>query len=225
MGRCISSGDLLVVECTGFAQGASDEQQKLNFAQAVESAIQQLNSAEWLCAVNITALRPPNGIITPMDFPFEYVVDGAIEEARQFARRKRRKYVEITYLLYGLLVKNGEIIKLLFGKAGLDAITISQKIEEYVLEQNASTEPIPTRHFSECKRLAEDFAWQLGSRYVREQDMLWAIFVVGRDSEVFQDMVKKLRVNVAKLEELLAQQYPRPDTSYYGSSVFYGSRD
>lgn len=206
-----ASGNLLIVECTGFAQGANDNKGKLCFAEAVGSAMKQLNAANNICAVDIHPLRPHYGCVTPMDYLFDPVVDGVIEIAKAFARHKRREAVETTYLFYGFIIKKGKVIKWLLDKVDLDADTVCSVIEELVEDRHASTEPVLTRNFSECKRLAGDFAWQDKSAYVREQDLLWALLTTGRDSNTFQAILKKLKVDIAQFGNLLSQKYPRPN--------------
>lgn len=203
----VKSKHLFVMECTVLAE---DQNEKLSFDQGVESAVKQLRDAKWVCAVDIAALRPPNGSITPMDSPLEPEVARAYNHAKQFAKSKRREAIETTHLFYGLLAANGEVIRWVFREAGFDVEEKSRKIKDSIRMHNASKEPIPTWNYLQCQRLAEEYAWQSGAHSVREQDLLWALLDKSKESPKLKEICHQIGVDLERLASLLNQRYPCP---------------
>lgn len=209
--REVKQGNLLVLECTGFARSANRQRCKLGFGRAVKSAIKQLTSTSWVCAVDVGALRPPHGLITPMECPLEPEVGRAYDEAKRFAELKKRETIETTHLFYGCLAAKGEVVLWLFTKAGINCENVRQHIENLVKTHAFIGEPCPTRNYLDCCRLAEDIAWQTGSPTIREEDLLWAILTRGPDSAKFGAICQKICIDMALLVSLLAQRHPCPE--------------
>ena len=213
------SGNLIVLECLGIVASMNPNNKKLDFSTASESAANRLSSAAWAYAVDIVSLRPPYGSIVPLDNPLEPEVDGAIEVAMLFAEQKKRLCVETTHLFYGLIVKNGRVIKWLLDEAGIDISELRRNIEDAVIPYESSKSPIFTQNFLDCRHLAEEFARQVGSPSVQEQHLLWALLDKAWVKGSFQDTCRILRIDIEKLRQLLNKRHPRPEVSCSVSSL------
>jgi hypothetical protein len=208
--REVAARNILIVESTGVAAGSSEEAGKLAFKDAVDAAARHLADASWGCAVDVGALRPPHGSITPMDCPFYPEVAKAYDEARLLARRKGRECVEMSHLLYGILVAGGEVAVQMASHMGLSAVDTARHLADLVSPRAFGGEPTPTRNFHECQRMASDLAWQSGSPYVREQDLLWAVLTKAPESAAFTQACRRIGLNIEQLSKALEQQYVRP---------------
>jgi len=212
--REVRSGNLLVVECTGCAEGGGLGGRKLDFHEAVASAVKQLTDEkrwQWVCAVDIGAVRPPYGSITPLDRSLEPEVERAYDEAELFAKRKKSAVVETTFLFYGCLAANGEIVRWLLREAGMDAGHIRDRIDKLTKMRAFSGEPSPTRNYLDCQWLAEDLYWRAGSPSVREQDLLWSLLSRGPASGKFSKTCRELELDLGFLATILGKRYPCPE--------------
>lgn len=217
--RQVASGSLSVAECTGCAVGVPGRTEKLTFEQASESALQGLGSSPWLCAVDIGAVRPPYGSVTPMDCPFDPVVERACHEAKQFAESKGSDRIESSHLLSGLLAVNGPIIRHVLRTLGHTPEALRKRIEALMPSRDSLGEARPTRTFIECLWRAERIAWQCGGTSVQEQDLLWSVLDATASSSVLPRVFELLEVDVRGLQRVLARDYPRPDFSFSFSSL------
>lgn len=171
----VESGDLLLVECTGFAEGPHRESVKLNFGDALESARRQVFESERIFAVDVTSLRPPYGSITPIGYPAEEGEAVSVFRASaDLARSKRKETLETIHLLYGLISARGPICRRLMDGLGLDAGAVCTAIADHVREGNYSSEPSPTRNYRECERFARHCA-QISGVPLGEEHLWWAI--------------------------------------------------
>ena len=214
--REVASGRLVLVEWTGLAEGVG---KRLCFPEAVARAEQQVADSPWLCMVDIKALRPPIGCVTPLDTPWEPEAARARDQARQFATARGRRAVETTYLLYGLVAAGGQVIRELCSKAGLELDDLRGRIESSVAATHVAGEPVPTRNCYECWRYAEDAAWSAGVRSVREQDVLWAVLIRGRASRKLRAKCQAIGIDLERLSQLLAVEHLPPDQIVLGSSM------
>jgi len=165
-----------------------------------------------LVGIDVVALRPPLGNVTPMEWPLAPEVDHAYRLARAFARRKGRAVLETTYLLYGVLSAGGEVTQWLFEAFGRDPGQICRELERRVPGRESEGEPVPTRHTQECMHLAAQFAWRRGIASVCEQDLLWAMLRRAEEpGSAFQTTCEKLRLEPRQLGAILAQRFPHPD--------------
>ncbi len=207
--REVASGNLILVECLGFAEGARVNPGKLRFNEAVAEAIRVLESTKWVCAVDIRALRPPYGNITPIESPFEPVVECAFHEAEQLAKAKGHN-VETTFLFYGLLSACGQVTKWLLSQVGLDIEKKTIELAGKIVQGNERGKLKYTDHALDCKRRAEDLAWQTSVPSVREQDLLWAMIMEAANSHAFPEYCREISVDLTQLSNILEKKYPRP---------------
>lgn len=168
----VSSASLYVVECTGVMAGEAAGR-KLPFEEAVSEALEELRAAGWCCAVDIAALRPPQGHITPMALSLSPEVVRAFREAQTLAKEKGREAVETGFLVYGLLRARGNVTRRICETLGVDPAEKADRIRGWLKALPPTTDPRPTWSHSECQRLARDFAWYSGVQAISERD-LWA---------------------------------------------------
>jgi hypothetical protein len=213
------SGNLIALECLGIIETMNPDNKKLDFLSAKDSAVKKLNTTKWAYAVDIVSLRPPYSSIVPLDNPIEPEVDGAIEIAKSFAELKKLHCVETTHLFFGLIMKNGKVIKWLLEEAGIDIFILRNKIETSIIPHQAPKAAVFTQNFIDCRHMAEEFARQVGSPSVQEQHLLWALLDKACVQGSFQDTCQKLKIDVEKLRQLLNKRYPRPKVTYSLSSL------
>jgi len=215
----VERGRLLLVECTALARrpGAAG---KRTFAEAVTSAAEQLATEPWLCAVDIGSLRPPYGSITPLDCPLDAPVRHAYHAAEEFARRKRRPYVETAFLLYGCLAAGGRVVTWLLNEAGLEATDLMSRIDHLTKSAAATSPPTTTRSCWHCRQEAQRYAAACASAMVQEQHLVWALLLRGPDSGKFRALCQGLGIDTAILSDVMARRYPPPDASLgWGDSI------
>jgi hypothetical protein len=210
--RQTQEGNLLLIECTAFVEGPDTGGGKLDFVQAMRSAETQLTKEPEVCAIDVGALRPPYGLVTPMNCPLAPVVKRAFLEAKQLARDKRRELVETIFLLYGCLTARGEILLWLFQEAGLDPDEIRTGIADLIGVKSFSGEPSATQRYRECQHWARQIASLAGAASIDEPHLLWALLNQGRESGRFCDICHRLGVDLDRLEKTLAGRYPAPPT-------------
>jgi hypothetical protein len=197
--RAMAQADILAVEITEATLREDRRRQPTDFDGAMRSAQESLNQAGWACAINVRAVRPPYGGITPMDCPYDTVVEKAFEEAKALARRKRRPVIETTHLFLGILQAEGELAKWLFQRCGRNLVATRSALF------NA-----PSRNFRDCQRLAAELAWQAGSGTMRETDLLWALLLKADDSLPFNNVCATLGLDLQRLARALEEKAPRP---------------
>ncbi len=209
----VASGRLLVIEATGCAAGASAGLGKLSFDEATESAVSQLRDATDLHSVDVAALRPPNGSITPIESPLEPEVRRAYIEAKEFARRKRREVIETTHLLYAVFKVNGSMTKRLLEAADSKVEDLIEDLDKHVRCLSSSGEPRQTRNLRICQEIACETARQRGADSVQEQDLLWALFRSDRQSSTFLRICGKLGLDLELLRATLRGICPELERS------------
>jgi|GEM_PF-1725481 len=207
--REVSRGNLLLVESTGLT---ADTGTRLSFAEARDAALSQVGDAERLCLVDIMALRPPFGVITPMEAPLDPEVGWAFDAARALSRSKQRELIETTHLFFGVLTVGGPVIRALFERLPVDRGMVCSRLSDQIQARSFQGEPVPTRNYHECRRLAETLAREAGVLTVREQDLLWALLLKGPDSSKFQAACRDAGLDISDLASLLEEHYPCPDT-------------
>jgi hypothetical protein len=205
--REMDAGHLFLLECTGFARGAGPRR---DFQAACAYAARQLAASASACAVDLGALRPPLGHITPMEFPYEPDVGRADEAARAFARAKRREAVEMVCLLYGVIAARGPILLAILAKRGRDPSTLHRQLDDLVLPGECSQLPVPTRNYQHAFWLAGQIAWQQGVPSVREQDLLWALLVKTDESSGLRRAFEHLNLDPECVRAELSGHRPAP---------------
>jgi hypothetical protein len=212
-------GNLLVLECTGVAEGVPWEKGRLSFQEAEKSAEEQLHSAAWACAVDVGALRPPRGTITPMDSALQPEVAKAYEAAKGFARSKRGRTIGTLHLLYGILSSEGELIRELLAELGLQAERVREELDRAIQQGTGTGAPVETRNVTQIRSIAEGEARRSGSSSVREAELLWAFLERCEDSKSFPEICDRIGFDVARLRRSLARKCPR-QVPLMESSVF-----
>lgn len=215
----VDTGTLLVAESTGVASVEMTRPDGLTFADAHSSAQDQINRASWLCAIDIMALRPEDGIITPIDCPREATVERAYQESERLARSKGRTVVETKFLFYGCLKANGKVIQSWSRQMGINTEDLCEGIDRLTSRESSSGELVLSTIYADCQRLAEDIAWWSRSAYVREQDLLLSLVNRGRTSRSLLKVCSKLKIDIFALEDHIRQScgyfvMPTSFTSY-----------
>jgi hypothetical protein len=203
----IEAENLLLVESTGVAHGAG---QRLQFQDGLTRAKRHVEEVEWICLVDVKALRPPLGLIFPMDSPQEPEVGCALDEARNFARSKQRELVETVHLFYGILQTGGAVVDRLVRDVGFDREDLCRRIAEMVKPRSFPGDPMLSKNCRECQLHAEDIAWHARAPTVREQDLLWAIMKRGGSSRALMKIINASGLDWNVLAEHLQTRYPYP---------------
>lgn len=182
------------------------------FRDAQDHAKKQIAGATAVIAVDITALRPPHGRMTPYETSFDSTVLAAVAEAEIIASEMGSPLLETLHLFYGLWASGGSLSPALAKAAGCscDEILLWSKA---VMRTHSRPSPRGrTRGFERCLADARENARSLGASLVREEDLWWAV-LGGASTSV--DRVFKDRPGVkASLLDTLSSLCPpsRPDS-------------
>lgn len=190
--------NLLVVECNGLADRVPGRSNKLQFEEAMEEAKQELNNHEHIFAVDVGAVRPPYGSITPIESPWELEVSLAYEKARQLAKQKQNSTVGMIHLLYGIISTEGEYIKWLFHEAHLDLGVICNSLQMDIQSENATKDPSHTQNYTLCQDLALKYAQHAGVPSVREQDLIWAFLQKSHQNRIIKRVFANINLDWEK---------------------------
>lgn len=215
----LASGNLIAVECTGFASNTGGREKKIGFCEAVDSGHEHLLAADWICTVDICAMRPPLGNILPMDSFSGSPLSEIHEAARALAVKKRRSLIETSFLLYGLLMNPGETAGLLAAER-IDAAAVCRKFESLIPEGDSTIEPVWTNGYRECVYLAGEFAIEGKSGMIRERDLWRAVIRAGRLNRNLIRLCPLLGIDMARIEIALEEHFPRREKC---DSVSFGS--
>lgn len=181
--KMINSEKLFITECTGFASGVGQGRSEVSFDEAAAAASKQMERAGYVCAVDISASRPPLGSYLPVAYRLAPDVSGVFDEAGRISIRLGNGIIETAYLIYGLMTVMGEVTTNLFEMAGLDPNKKLTELENELkrrsgvsgvtdMDDSRSAEPVPTGSFDLCRNLAERYALIDGVSTIRELD-LW----------------------------------------------------
>lgn len=212
----VEAGNLMLLECTGIANGARGDGEKLSFDDATRSAETQLSVSKSICAVDIAALRPPFGNVVPLRHPLlDPVVAKALVVAKEFAFSKMSKTIETVHLVYGLLAVEGRVTTEIFDATGVE--TARSYLSEHIPVGTSAFTARPTKNYRKCISLAEQFAELIPGSELKEEHLWWAIFET-RSSNVIRTF-EHLRLNVSNLQESLKKILPNWLTSLDESSM------
>jgi hypothetical protein len=184
-----------------------------DFRNARERARELTAKAVDVVAVDITALRPPHGHISPYETMFDSAVVGAIAEAEIVAGEMGSTILETLHLFYGLWMSRGAVSEQLAAasRVSRDEILLWSRA---AMKQRLKPGPRGrTRGFEGCLAAARENARSLGSTVVREEDLWWALLSGGSAS---LDRVFKERTGVRDaLLSALAEISPpsRPEST------------
>jgi hypothetical protein len=216
--RAVAAGNLLVIECTGAADGVPGRPGKWSFAQAVADAQTQLAKAPWVCAVDIVGALERNDTrandapvhsIPPMAAPWDPEVEHAYDAAIRFAGYKRRN-LESVCILFGLVSSGGQCVQRLLHRAGLNPAEAASRLDERVHPGRIEHEPLPGSNFTYCQHLAETYAEWRGAPCIQEQDLVWALIDMVPRSSNLQRALAHLGIDVAQATEIMGPAYSRP---------------
>jgi len=208
----VESGNLFVCECTGVLDKGPDCP-RLSFEEATAAAAKETEEAPSISAVDIGALRPPLGPITPMDCTLAPEVAKAYDKATVFACEKNREAIETGFLLYGLLAARGAVTVAVFQALMADPEEKQGCFRNGIRRRAHAAEAQPTWNYLECRRLAEAYAWYADSRMVREQDLWWALLDRGARSSSLQSALRLAGIAYPELRAALARVCPRPEVA------------
>jgi len=204
------SGRIVLVESTGVVLGGPYGS-KLAWDEAVREADRLVKESPWTCCIDVGALRPPEGSITPLGYPYEPEVLRIYDEAEAFARHKGRRSIEARFLLYGIVRVGGEIAQWLLQElTGPARANVQEIIDTDVSFHEYSGTPVPTITYTECQQLAERYAWQAGCASVREQDLLWAFIDKGKANAGIRRLCRAVGIDIDSLAGILSRKCPRP---------------
>ncbi|MCK4413511.1 MAG: hypothetical protein KAY32_08210 [Candidatus Eisenbacteria sp.] len=169
--RAVSQGDLLLIETTGVCAGG----RRLEFEQAISEARGHLTTGEMLVALDVAALRPPNGRVLPMETPLEPVVLRAHAEVAALGERLGNPMFETLHLLYGLIRAGGEVTCRVLAESGVSAPRVVEEVERILSQRRKDRPRGRTVGYDRCVSDAAETARSEGSTVVRECDLWWAI--------------------------------------------------
>lgn len=136
-------------------------------------AARWIESAHELLSVDIVALRPPHGSITPFELALDSEVAAAIALAERHAFEGGDAKIESAHLLRALLRADSALSRQLAGalegELGIDPHASAPG------DATNSLAPERTRGFGRCLVEARDLARTAGSTVVREVDLWWAV--------------------------------------------------
>ncbi len=164
-------GDLLLIETTAVCEGS----RRAEFDEAIRQGRENLTSCRRLVALDIAALRPPMGMVLPMETPYESSVLLALAEAAELARVMASSRFETLHLLFGLVRAGGEISTRLLDEAGVAAAGLEEEVRLIMTTRRRDGRRVPTVGYDQCINEATENARSQGSTIVRECDLWWAV--------------------------------------------------
>ena len=178
----LEKGHVLILECTGFSKR---DGKKMSWEESVRNGRDQLFQEDFLFAVDIGNLRQEPHEIYPIQWNLDPVVSQAYYESKCFARRHRKRVMELSSLLYGLLATYGETTELIFKSMQLDINETLKKIDQIVGTGKSLAEPRASKNYLLTQKLAEYYARDSGPSPVREHDVFWALIDICEKSKAF----------------------------------------
>ena len=215
--REVEAGNLLLLECTAFARHPGMPGPDLDFDAAMRAACEQLTGEPWVCAVDIGSLRHPYGSITPIDSSLDPLVRRVYQEAQEFARRKQRRFVETTFVLYGCLAVQGQVALWLCDEIGRSPAEFCEQLSQLIPPGTHGGRLSQTHNCRQCQTAAREAARGMGLASVQEHHLLFALLTQGRYSAKFSHVCERLDIDVDRLATILARRYLPPGTSDVGS--------
>ncbi|MBI4864020.1 MAG: FHA domain-containing protein [Candidatus Riflebacteria bacterium] len=180
------------------------EVSELPCAEAMAGSRKRLERETWACAVDVGALRPPRGTITPMAWSLEPDVMRAHALAMETAKWRGAKRVGLTFLLYGLMANGGPVTREIFEAAGVDLRERCATLLKTLPHGEADTVPVRTDAYDKC---ADRSRRSAGASSVAESDLLRALLEVAPYSESLERSWPKDERDRVATE--LESRYPR----------------
>ena len=199
----IESGDLLVLEATGVAEGST----ALSFEEARTTGREHLAKGP-VHALDVSACRPPIGLVRPVMLANSPFVQRAFWAGQRLAQERKSKLYETLHILHGLCVADGELTRWLLERAGGNTDDVRHVIEQSLpMEQNPGV-PIATKNYEICVSTARGNARSEGRSMVDEVDLLWA--VVENPSRNVRRILEAAGCDFDTLVNELDQRWKRP---------------
>jgi len=189
--KMMRSGELVLIECTGFTRGT----EHLEFEGAIEQACRTVYGSDFLFALDILAARKYGGKegISPFPFvgslPYSVDVNAILSRAENYALETRCKVLGIPHLFLALLeVKDGTMQRILRAQRK-DPDEVAEKIKKCIEGDVAIRDkPTPTCHYEEAIKVADIIARRRNSGLIQEPDLVEALLEV--HSEAFEKMLE-----------------------------------
>lgn len=167
----IDAGRLLVVESTGACAG----ERRLGFDAARREARDKLRRGGSVLALDVTALRPPLGPISPVRLSQSPVVARIYRESVRLQRERGLERLETSHLLYGLLKTGGDLTSRLFERCDRSIEKSLVAVERAIPRDSLEGVGEPTTNYRRCQDEAIRNSVQRRGSMVREADLLWAV--------------------------------------------------
>ncbi len=192
--RLIESGELLIIDCTGFARAESGHGR--DFQVSVSDASQLLRDFPLVFALDVQACRFDDvghnrQKITPIPFHgqpyFSEAALNILDEARRSARkfsieapgRPDRLLLASPHLLLAL-INSGQVTQKMFKRLGFDPEFVRDKVRETLgAPGRADQEIVETQTYRKVKELSKLQATSDGGIMVEECQLLLAMFSLG----------------------------------------------
>ena len=168
---------LIVVETTGVTDRF---QETLGFEEAVKKAEEQIQTKEFLFALDVSAIRQT---VVPLQFPMSPKAITIVRKAEELARSEKNKRLETKHLVHSLLL-NREGINRVLEQAKVD----TEKIKPALLSSTSVFEtidevlPSPTINYRRVIEDARLTASDTGLTYVDEQRLWYAVLLSQSES-------------------------------------------
>ncbi len=208
--REVEAKRLYVVECLGTVSAFSPQGRVLSYEEAKRRAVDQIRTANWISIVDVAALRPPYGNVTPIESPYEPEVARIYDEARGLAIRIGSPHVETSHLFCAFFYAGSELSRKLLTVLNVDAAALRRRIDQQQERQTGIPGTSPTQNYLECQQLAEKFARDEGSPSVREQDVIWSVLQKSHYSAKLQATSRSLGIDLEQLRIALSDEHPSP---------------
>ncbi|MDD5018463.1 MAG: FHA domain-containing protein [Eubacteriales bacterium] len=199
-------GNIIIVESTGITSLNGG----LAFNDALKAGESQIDRSKWLRAIDIWALHPPNGPVSPMDIMYTGEVEAILRKSEEFARKKKHESVELSHLLFGLVSESSIFKEVLSKEAGVTSPEVCAKIDDTQKAGLYEGQIAMTQNYIECIHMAEEFARLADSPYTREQDLWWAFLYKKHASAKTKKICTACGIDLDRAEKALSKVYTKP---------------
>jgi len=229
----LDSGELFVMDSTGFATSNPFWKQRVDFAENAKKGKELMKEARRLVAVNLAAVRPDyergRPGITPLPFrrepPYGESALHALWLSRQVWKEAPTTHIQSVHLLLGLLKMGDGITQKFFNRLAQhtsNALLTADKLGAYLmagLRQVADSltgEPMETEGYMAAKLAAKQEASRLGALMVEDLHLLFAL--LRQPGASLAKALQQRKTSQAACLAYLEQLYPLSKTA--ARSVF-----
>ena len=193
---------IYAVESTGIAI-TNAEKCKLSFEEAETLAFENINSAKWICAIDIANIREK---ILPLETQFEPEVIEAFQIARQFAIEKKLDRIPSAFLFCAIMETWGDRIQKFCEHYRIDKDSFINKVQNAYPEGDFSGEPMETQKIRLCRVEMKWICKSLQLHTIRESELIYALCTsLDKPTRAF---FKKAGINISNLLRYLEKHYP-----------------